>query len=265
MPVTLALLFLSGLAEAQLDPVEVFLLEEPGQQTGVQGRPAAGGALTQASIEDQLEAEVIKLERETKVAKRYSNFLRYESIFLRIGQTGLLAVARNMQYATTNAIFQADDDEDDNEDDGGEDGDDDDDDDDKRRLLGDILLEYLFDEEHLDESPGIERGLTARWGNSVESKGRSIVPQFPGEPLFYTPATYWLQVINLSSVCLFFKQLLKDDFSEPFQYDQKVKSHSFASFLAMSGFLQLSYCKTIAYSMNINQWLMTIAQLVKVH
>ena len=122
MPVTLALLFLSGLAKAQLDPVEVFLLEEPGQQTAVQGRPAAGGALTQASIEDQLEAEVIKLERETKVAKRYSNFLRYESIFLRIGQTGLLAVARNMQYATTNAIFQADDDEDDNEDDDDEKG-----------------------------------------------------------------------------------------------------------------------------------------------
>ena len=220
MPVTLALLFLSGLAKAQLDPVEVFLLEEPGQQTAVQGRPAAGGALTQASIEDQLEAEIIKLERETKVAKRYSNFLRYESIFLRIGQTGLLAVARNMQYATTNAIFQADDDEDDNEDDGGEDGDDDDDDDDdKRRLLGDILLEYLFDEERLDESPGIERGLTARWGNSVEkvgsSKGRSIVPQFPGEPLFFTPATYWLQVINLSSkaACLFFKQLLKCHFN----------------------------------------------------
>ena len=207
MPVTLTLLFLAGLAKAQLDPVEVFLLEEPGQQTAVQGRPAAGGALTQASIEDQLEAEVIKLERETKVAKRYSNFLRYESIFLRIGQTGLLAVARNMQYATTNAIFQADDDEDDNEDDGGEDGDDDDDDDDddKRRLLGDILLEYLFDEEHLDESPGIERRLTDLLGGSQENggggvsksrQGRSIVPQFPGEPLFYVPPTYWLQVIK---------------------------------------------------------------------
>ena len=202
----LAFLFLClSLTGAQLDPVEVFLLEEPGQETGVQGRPAPGGALTQASIEDQLEAEIIKLERETKLAKRYSNFLRYESIFLRIGQTGLLAVARNMQYAASNTIFQADDDEDDNEDDGGDDDDEDDDDDDdddkKRRLIGDILLEYLFDEEHLDESPGIERRLTNLWGDSQESgvaskasEGRSIVPQFPGEPLFYTPPTYWLQV-----------------------------------------------------------------------
>ena len=201
-------------AQAQnLDPVEVFLLEEPGQQTIVQGRPAPGGALTQASIEDQLEAEIIKLERETKLAKRYRNFLRYESIFLRIGQTGLLAVARNMQYAASNTIFQPDDDEDDNEDDGGDEDEEDDDDDDdnddkKRRLIGDILLEYLFDEEHL-ESPGIERRLTNVWGVFAEkigaaskasegSEGRSIVPQFPGEPLFYTPPTYWLQVIKSS-------------------------------------------------------------------
>ena len=211
-PVRFSIFFFSlclSVAEAQLDPVEVFLLEEPGQQTAVQGRPAPGGTLTQASIEDQLEAEIIKLERETKLAKRYSNFLRYESIFLRIGQTGLLAVARNMQYAASNTIFQADDDEDDNEDDGEDEGDDDDDDDDddnKRRLIGDILLEYLFDEEHLDESPGIERSLADVWGGSQASgvaseasEGRSIVPQFPGEPLFYTPPTYWLQVIKSSS------------------------------------------------------------------
>ena len=211
-PVRFSIFFFSlclSVAEAQLDPVEVFLLEEPGQHTAVQGRPAPGGTLTQASIEDQLEAEIIKLERETKLAKRYSNFLRYESIFLRIGQTGLLAVARNMQYAASNTIFQADDDEDDNEDDGEDEGDDDDDDDDddnKRRLIGDILLEYLFDEEHLDESPGIERSLADVWGGSQASgvaseasEGRSIVPQFPGEPLFYTPPTYWLQVIKSSS------------------------------------------------------------------
>merc|ERR1719391_203175 len=101
-----------------------------------------------------------------------------------------------MQYAASNTIFQADDDEDDN-----------DDDDKKRRLIGDILLEYLFDEEHLDESPGIERRLTNLWGDSQESgvaskasEGRSIVPQFPGEPLFYTPPTYWLQVLGRALV-----------------------------------------------------------------
>ena len=87
-----------------------------------------------------------------------------------------------------------------------DDDDDDDDDDNKRRLIGDILLEYLFDEEHLDESPGIERSLADVWGGSQASgvaseasEGRSIVPQFPGEPLFYTPPTYWLQVIKSSS------------------------------------------------------------------
>ena len=210
MPVSASLVFLFAClstGKAQLDPVDVFLLEEPVQETVVQGRPAPGGAVTQASIEDQLEAEIVKLERETKLAKRYDNFLRYESIFLRIGQTGLLAVARNMQYASSNTIFQADDDEDDNEDDGEEEDEDDDDDedDDKRRLIGDILLEYLLgddDEEHLEESPGFERRLKDSGEIGGSGQGRSIVPQFPGEPLFYTPASYWLQVNKEVSLSL---------------------------------------------------------------
>ena len=119
--------------------------------------------VTLGRVVAQLEAEIVKLEQETKVAKRYSNFKKYEKIFLRLGATGILAVSRNMQYAETNTVFQGDDDEEQDEDD---DLDDDDDDDDGRSPASLLLVE-----------------------------GRSrVVPQFVGEPLFTVPLSYLLQV-----------------------------------------------------------------------
>ena len=70
-----------------------------------------------ATIQSQLEAEIVKLERETKLEKRYQNFLKFEKIFLRLLAMGSLALGRNILFRETNVVAQGDDDEEDAPDD----------------------------------------------------------------------------------------------------------------------------------------------------
>ena len=96
----------------------------------------------------------------------------YEKIFLRLTATGLQALGRNMLYASTQKVFQGDDDEEEET---------------RRREQKNEavnIIENWMDNEELEDT------------------GRSqFVPQILGEPLFYTPASYWLQVITFTS-CL---------------------------------------------------------------
>jgi len=65
------------------------------------------------SIQSQLATEITKLERETKLEKRYQNFLKYEKIFLRLVASGSLALGRNILFQSTSTVAQGDDDEED--------------------------------------------------------------------------------------------------------------------------------------------------------
>merc|ERR1712218_139413 len=120
-----------------------------------------------------IEEEIVKLVRSTKESRRKENVRSYEKIFLRLAATGAQALARNMLYASTQTVFQGDDDEENDEND----------DDEKRSMRENIVyqIEILLDDSEL------------------EGTGRSqYVPQILGEPLYYVPASYWLQVIGRS-------------------------------------------------------------------
>ena len=125
-----------------------------------------------------IEEEIIKLVRSTKESRRKENVRSYEKIFLRLAATGAQALARNMLYASTQTVFQGDDDEENDEND-----------DDEKRSMRDNIVYHI--ENLLDDS-------------ELEGTGRSqFVPQILGEPLYYVPASYWLQVFFiLRSVAL---------------------------------------------------------------
>lgn len=118
-------------------------------------------------ILSEIQNEIIELTKSTKESRRKANVESYEKIFLRLGATGMQALGRNMLYASTKAVFQGDDDEEEET---------------RRRESNNVnIIENWMDDEEL------------------EGTGRSqFVPQILGEPLFYTPASYWLQVVGRS-------------------------------------------------------------------
>ena len=121
-------------------------------------------------ILSEIQSEIIELTKSTKESRREANVESYEKIFLRLTATGLQALGRNMLYASTQKVFQGDDDEEEET---------------RRReqknRAVNIIENWMDDEE-------------------LEDTGRSqFVPQILGEPLFYTPASYWLQVITFAS------------------------------------------------------------------
>ena len=112
-----------------------------------------------------IETEIISLTRTTKESLRKDNVERYEKIFLRLAATGAQALGRNMLFASTQTVFQDDDDEEN--------------DDGKRGFKS---IRRLDDPGWIDDL-------------ELEESGRSqFVPQILGEPLYYVPASYWLQV-----------------------------------------------------------------------
>ena len=120
-------------------------------------------------ILSEIQNEIIELTKSTKESRRKANVESYEKIFLRLGATGMQALGRNMLYASTKTVFQGDDDEEEET---------------RRRESNNVnIIENWMDDEELEDT------------------GRSqFVPQILGEPLFYTPASYWLQVI-LFAIC----------------------------------------------------------------
>jgi hypothetical protein len=73
-----------------------------------------------------------------------------------------------MLYASTQTVFQGDDDEENAED--------------EKRAMRDKFVRHI--EDWMDDS-------------DLEDTGRSqYVPQILGEPLYYVPASFWLQVDN---------------------------------------------------------------------
>jgi len=125
--------------------------------------------LDDSDITREIQREIIEITKSTKESRREANVKNYEKIFLRLAATGLQAAGRNILYATTKTVFQGDDDEEEET---------------KRRDLniGNVnLIESWMDDSEL------------------EATGRSqFVPQIFGEPLFYVPSSYWLQVIGRS-------------------------------------------------------------------
>ena len=116
----------------------------------------------------EIEKEIIQLTRSTKESKRKENMESYEKIFLRLAATGAQALGRNMLYASTQTVFQGDDDEENDENE------------EKRGHVRDDIVYHI--ENWMDDS-------------DLEDTGRSqYVPQILGEPLYYVPASYWLQV-----------------------------------------------------------------------
>ena len=114
-----------------------------------------------------IEREIVKLTKSTKESIRDENVESYEKIFLRLAATGAQALGRNMLYASTQTVFQGDDDEENAED--------------EKRAMRDIFVRHI--ENLMDDS-------------DLEDTGRSqYVPQILGEPLYYVPASYWLQVV----------------------------------------------------------------------
>jgi hypothetical protein len=133
----------------------------------------------QERIEDEndivkdIEREIIMLTKSTKESKRKENVESYEKIFLRLAATGGQALGRNMLYASTQTVFQGDDDEENAED--------------ENRAIRDAIVRNI--EDWMDDS-------------DLEATGRSqYVPQILGEPLYYVPASYWLQVIGPRDLC----------------------------------------------------------------
>ena len=122
------------------------------------------------SIQSQLATEITKLERETKLEKRYQNFLNYEKIFLRLVASGSLALGRNILFQSTNTVAQGDDDEEDAPDDN-----------ESRSRRSKNFFDF-FDEMDVLDHQGTSRA--------------NFVPQIPGEPLFTVPDGYLLQVIG---------------------------------------------------------------------
>lgn len=122
------------------------------------------------SIQSQLATEITKLERETKLEKRYQNFLKYEKIFLRLVASGSLALGRNILFQSTSTVAQGDDDEEDAPDDN-----------ESRSLRSKNFFDF-FDEMDVLDHQGTGRA--------------NFVPQIPGEPLFTVPDGYLLQVIG---------------------------------------------------------------------
>ena len=125
------------------------------------------GGQGENDILSDIQAEIVELTKTTKESRRDANVESYEKIFLRLGAVGMTALGRNMLYASTQTVLQGDDDEEEDQSR-------------KRRRIErenvNIIETWLDDEE-------------------LEATGRSqFVPQILGEPLFYTPASYWLQV-----------------------------------------------------------------------
>ena len=113
----------------------------------------------------EIQREIVTITKSTKESKRKANVESYEKIFLRLAAVGFTAVGRNMLYASTQTVFQGDDDEEEESD--------------KRELNIEAvnIIESWMDDSELEDT------------------GRSqLVPQILGEPLFYVPASYWLQV-----------------------------------------------------------------------
>ena len=111
----------------------------------------------------------MELTKSTKESIREENVESYEKIFLRLSAVGLTALGRNMLYASTQTVLQGDDDEEEDQS--------------RKRTIQndavDIIENWLDDDE-------------------LEATGRSqFVPQILGEPLFFTPPSYWLQVKSL--------------------------------------------------------------------
>jgi len=128
---------------------------------------------TDSAIISEIEREIVKLTRSTKENLREENVESYQKIFLRLAATGSQALGRNMLYASTQQVFQDDDDEENDENA-----------DEKRRSIRLDIVQQI--EDWLDDS-------------EIEDTGRSqYVPQILGEPLFYVPSSYWLQVIGRS-------------------------------------------------------------------
>jgi len=129
------------------------------------------GGQGENDILSDIQAEIVELTKTTKESRRDANVESYEKIFLRLGAVGMTALGRNMLYASTQTVLQGDDDEEEDQSR-------------KRRRIErenvNIIETWLDDEE-------------------LEATGRSqFVPQILGEPLFYTPASYWLQVVGRS-------------------------------------------------------------------
>ena len=123
----------------------------------------------EGEVLSDIQTEIVELVRTTKESRRDANVESYEKIFLRLGAVGMTALGRNMLYASTQTVLQGDDDEEEDQSR-------------KRRKIQsenvNIIETWLDDDE-------------------LEATGRSqFVPQILGEPLFYTPASYWLQVSN---------------------------------------------------------------------
>ena len=142
-----------------------------------------------ANIQSQLEAEIVKLERETKLEKRYQNFLKYEKIFLRLAATGTLALGRNILFGETRVVFQGDDDEEDAPDDN-----------ESRSFSQEqegFLQNFSWDDDTEDLGSDWDQwNLVSGRSNGLGTGRANFVPQFPGEPLFNVPAWYLLQVIG---------------------------------------------------------------------
>ena len=135
-------------------------VEEKYQEDGLEDRIDDGDIVT------EIEREIVKLIRSTKESRRKYNVELYEKIFLRLAATGAQALGRNMLYASTQTVFQGDDDEENAED--------------ENKRKRDETVNFI--EDWLDDS-------------DLEDTGRSqYVPQILGEPLYYVPASYWLQV-----------------------------------------------------------------------
>ena len=127
---------------------------------------------TDSAIISEIEREIVKLTRSTKENLREENVESYQKIFLRLAATGSQALGRNMLYASTQQVFQDDDDEENDENA-----------DEKRRSIRLDIVQQI--EDWLDDS-------------EIEDTGRSqYVPQILGEPLFYVPSSYWLQVSKI--------------------------------------------------------------------
>ena len=140
-----------------------------------------------ATVQSQLEAEIVKLERETKLEKRYQNFLKYEKLFLRLLATGSLALGRNILFRETNLVAQGDDDEEDAPDDN------------ESRSFSQqeegFLENFSWDD---DTEDLFDWNLASGRSNGLGSGRANFVPQIPGEPLFNVPSWYLLQVIGRS-------------------------------------------------------------------
>ena len=113
---------------------------------------------------DEIEAEITRLVKTTIESRRKSNEEQYQKIFLRLAATGFTALGRNMLFASTQSVFQGDDDEEE-----------------ESRSWKGSNGNGSSEQEHM--------------GGDLKALQRSqIVPQILGEPLFYTPASYWLLV-----------------------------------------------------------------------